>query len=446
MENVGLTQIVRDVQKDITKFDILYQHIEKKVYFWCYTITKNRSDAEDVSQEALMLIYEKINTLKDVEYFNAWIYRIATNCCYMYLRKRKRRDKPFLEDHAFSEDIVSTIPEERIDALPKEIYDVKELKQIISGFITNLPRKQRETITLFYLEEFKVNEIAEILECNTNSVKARLHHGRKNLEKQITEYQDKNNIKLYSIPLLTLLGPSLHSYQQEICAQHQRKSNHTKFNSSETVTFMQSMISAISYKLIALIVIISTAIVSIIIMFHNPENKNYNTMSEILHQSSLNIHKNGYNYILKIDYDSALTRYSIPITITIENTISKEDISIITNNREISFTMNNNKLLLEVHENGYYQIQVKDEILDIEINNIDADAIELIGAYNKESYLQLVLNGESNTIDYINSYITYNNKQYKINPNLTIDGDFKGKIEVTLFDNKGRFVKYSLNL
>lgn len=127
MKDKGLTQIVEEVQKDSKQFELLYSRIAKKVYYWCITILKNSSEAEDVMQESMILIYKKIHTLKSPEYFNSWMYRLVTNCCYGHLNKKK--DLEFSINEDFDDGFESRFSESRREYLPKEAYDLSETKK-----------------------------------------------------------------------------------------------------------------------------------------------------------------------------------------------------------------------------------------------------------------------------------------------------------------------------
>ncbi|MFV0394883.1 MAG: RNA polymerase sigma factor [Coprobacillaceae bacterium] len=267
MNDMDLAQIVKRVQQDNSKFEELYPYIEKKVYFWCYTITRNKTDAEDATQESLLSIFKGLATLKNVEYFNSWMYRIVTRQCYTHLRNKKKRDNKISNYDDFAEDFVASISDNKRDSSPKEIYDLNELKEIVVSFINNLPRKQRETIILFYLEEFSINEISEILECNTANVRSRLHYGRKNLEQQILEYQDKNNIKLYNIPILTLLGTSIRNYQEKLYSEQKHEFNYNLNSPNKVVSLLQNLVTVLSYKTIILSILVCIIVVSAIILF-----------------------------------------------------------------------------------------------------------------------------------------------------------------------------------
>ncbi|MFV0393614.1 MAG: RNA polymerase sigma factor [Coprobacillaceae bacterium] len=348
MENDALAQIVQEVLIDKRKFNILYSHIIKRVYYWCYVIVGNKADAEDASQEA---------------------------------------------------------------------------------------------ITLFYLDEFTVNEIAKILDSDSNNIKARLHKGRKNIEKQITEYQEKNNIKLYSIPILTLLGSSIKDHQEEICSKKDFKYKHN-FNYTNTLSIFQNIITVLSSKVAILIVIISITVIALFVFNEISDFTDANSSSDVFFTPE----KNGYDRILHIDYDKNLTRSNIPISVTVDNSIKKDDIRVYYEEKEILFTLHDNILFITANVNGDYEIQVKDECVNVLIHNIDKKAPELKGIYNRGEYIDLEIDNQYSTLDYTNSYIEYKGNQYSISNKNKVTGNFKGNVVIVLYDNNGQFVQYDIQL
>lgn len=241
MDKRELTQIVKVVQRDKGQFELLYSQIINKVYFWCYTLSGN--EAKDMAQEAMIRIYNKIDNVEKPEYFTSWMYKVVRNSGINYMEQNRKKELPFLDDEEFSGQFEAVVREERKDHMPKEAYDLKETKKLVSKFIDNLPKMQREVITLFYLEEMKINEIAEVLDYNIGSVKSRLHSGRKNLELQISEYQEKNNVKLYSIALLPLLGLIMQEHSAELCDKQDLAYDESIYTSAgSTSLFNLSMI------------------------------------------------------------------------------------------------------------------------------------------------------------------------------------------------------------
>ncbi|MFV0395986.1 MAG: RNA polymerase sigma factor [Coprobacillaceae bacterium] len=417
----------------------LYLQIINKVYYWCFTILKNKAEAEDVAQETMVLIYRKIHTLKNPEYFNSWMYRIVTNCCYGHLKKRK--DVEFIEDDDFVEGYESRFFEERRDYLPSEAYTLNETREVVIKLINKLPRKQQETIILYYLEEFKVDEIAQILGCSSNSVKASMHDGRKNLERQVIEYQDKNDVRLYNLAIFPILGLLLDEHRKKICADI-----HFKFNKDPFKLARYSNITSVLSSSMILIIcsIVLLAVLSFQFLLHSNESGN-DTNTQWMNQWGNENKLWGYQWIYSIDYDDNLTRDDVTIVITLQKEVSNKDIKVTCDNKEIDFEVDKEILTIIVKENGTYVLQIKNDVIDININNIDAMAPELIGVYKHKDHLELVINDEASKLNYQKSYIECNGRRYTIDQSLNIKGIFDGEIFVTLFTQEERTITYKID-
>lgn len=151
-----------DLERKIEKYaDMLYR--------LCFIMLKNESDAEDAVQETMIKLYQKSPVFRDEEHEKAWLIRVATNQCRDILRFRGRHPQ---------------LGEEELEKLGTE-----ETERGILEALTALPEKYRIVLTLYYVHECSVEEIARII-CRTSSaVKMRLQKGRKLLsEKYRKEY------------------------------------------------------------------------------------------------------------------------------------------------------------------------------------------------------------------------------------------------------------------
>lgn len=133
------------------------------LYRLCILMLKNESDAEDVVQETFIKYYRKAPAFENAEHEKAWLIRVATNGCRDLLRFRVRHPQA---------------DEEFLQASSDEGQDTGILEALVS-----LPEKFRLVLTLYYVEEYKVEDIAKIIKKTPSAVKMRLQKGRKLLEK-----------------------------------------------------------------------------------------------------------------------------------------------------------------------------------------------------------------------------------------------------------------------
>lgn len=128
----------------------------------CLILLKNESDAEDVIQETYMKYFQKSPEFKNKEHQKAWFIRVATNNCRDILRYRARHPEVMFED------ILKTVS----DSSDTGILEA----------LTTLPEKYRLVLTLYYIEDYPIADIAKIIRKSSSAVKMRLQKGRKLLE------------------------------------------------------------------------------------------------------------------------------------------------------------------------------------------------------------------------------------------------------------------------
>ena len=128
-------------------------------------ILKNDDDVADAIQETALTCWEKVNTLRKDKYFKTWLTRILINNCNAIYRQRNRMLP------------ADEIPE---SGTVEESYAQIEWQVLLQC----LDEKYRIVTMLYYVEGFKIREIAEVLEINENTVSTRLAKARKIMEKQ----------------------------------------------------------------------------------------------------------------------------------------------------------------------------------------------------------------------------------------------------------------------
>lgn len=446
VEKEKLTQIVKEVQRDAGKFELLYSQIINKVYFWCYTVIGNETDAKDAAQEAMVDIYRNIPSLQHPEMFNTWMYRLVRNNCLTYIRLHKKKEVEFLHDEDYRESYETTLKEERRDNMPDEAYDLKETKELITSFINNLPKRQKEVITLYYLDEMKIGEIAEVLDYNVGSVKSRLHAGRKSLETQISEYQIKNNVKLYTAPLLPMIGLILNEYREDMCSNQDLHFDNNAFKATNA-TAVTNVATIISGKVLAVaIAAVVTIIASVVAASYwnqgSDESSVINLDDVVIADVDMFNKANSNPYIESINYETFPAKDSLEIVIKLKKNIDEKDIEISSDLKQLSFKKNKKEVTFEVTENSKYTVEINKKRVMFNIDVIDPYAPQLLSIDNYGNYLQLHMDDELSQVDYDLSYVEYDGEQYKITNELKVMGKFKGEIEVSIYIDENCYRKY----
>ncbi|MFV0529154.1 MAG: RNA polymerase sigma factor [Lachnospiraceae bacterium] len=193
--------LVTQAQTGNTKcFEELYELYHKKVFAVIRTTVKNRADAEDILQQTFLSAWRNLKNLSNPAAFNTWVQRIAINHCYELLRKK---NIAILLD---SESELDSIVDDASDELIPAVYaEQEDLRVRLGRILEDLSEVQRQTITLFYFSELKVEEIAEIMACSANTVKTRLFLARKAIRSEIEEQERKSGQKFYGIAGIPML-------------------------------------------------------------------------------------------------------------------------------------------------------------------------------------------------------------------------------------------------
>lgn len=180
------------VQGDESAFERFVKDNQSRVFNLCLTMLKNSDDAEDLSQEIFITCYRKIDTFKGDSKLTTWLYRIATNKCLEEIRKQKRKQR-WLTMMSFWKMGENQIDPPSFDH-PGLNLENKERAKILMSKMEELPLNQRLAFTLHQVDGMSYQEIAEVMEMSLSAVESLIFRGRKNLQKTLREYYEKELI------------------------------------------------------------------------------------------------------------------------------------------------------------------------------------------------------------------------------------------------------------
>jgi RNA polymerase sigma-70 factor, ECF subfamily len=158
-------------------FEELVRRHQQRVFALVNGILRRPDDVEDVAQQVFLKAYLGIKRFDQRAAFSTWLYKIAVNECWDYLRKKKVR--PLVYEADLSEEQVS-----RLDGIvsadrpPEGPSDRAEARELLERMLDALPDQDRQLLLLKEVEGFSVQELAEILKLNVNTVKVRLFRAR----------------------------------------------------------------------------------------------------------------------------------------------------------------------------------------------------------------------------------------------------------------------------
>lgn len=170
-----MERLVRKAQQgDKKAFVALIENNQLALYRAAKAILHREEDVEDAVQETICKAFYKLSDLRQPKYFKTWLTRILINCCYDLLRQQK-----------------GLVP---LEVLPEEGENPeRETSLDVQRALQSLGENDRLVLTLFYLNDISVKDIAGMLSISEGAVKQRLSHGRKKFR---AAYQEQETGKV----------------------------------------------------------------------------------------------------------------------------------------------------------------------------------------------------------------------------------------------------------
>ena len=159
-------------------FNLLVRNYQKKVYWHIRRMVIDHDDANDITQDVFIKIWEVLKNFREESELYTWIYRIATNECLNFLNKKKRRI--FLP--------IANVESELSEKLRTTDYiDGDEISIKLQKAILKLPEKQKLVFNMKYFDDMKYEEISAILDTSIGALKASYHLAVKKIQKFLEE-------------------------------------------------------------------------------------------------------------------------------------------------------------------------------------------------------------------------------------------------------------------
>jgi RNA polymerase sigma-70 factor (ECF subfamily) len=164
----------------------LIERYQRPIYSFCYRMTGNHHDAQDLTQETFLRVYASIRMFRGRAPFSSWVYRIASNLCIDRTRRRARRSTLSLDAPIGDEDLSWQLPD-RAEPGPELWAERSDLQWAIARGLERLTPEHRAVVVLHDLRELTYGEVAAILRCPVGTVKSRLSRARSALRSVLVE-------------------------------------------------------------------------------------------------------------------------------------------------------------------------------------------------------------------------------------------------------------------
>lgn len=175
---MDLETVKRAKQGNVDEIGSIILENMSTLYRVAFSILKTEDEIYDAISSTTVIVFEKINTLKNEEFFKTWMTRILINECYKIYNQNKKII--YLENSNKQE----------------EAYNDKYVDFEMRNLVKNLDRDLREVVVLYYFEEFSVKEISKIVKIPEGTVKSRLSRARKELGKVLLKNNEQERSDL----------------------------------------------------------------------------------------------------------------------------------------------------------------------------------------------------------------------------------------------------------
>lgn len=177
-------------RKDAAAFEQLLAQHGAMLYRVAVRLMGKREEAEEVVQDTMLAVYEKIDTFDEQAALTTWLYRIVTNNALMRLRARGRARETPLEPGGptFSADghMAQAVAEWNLS--PEDALLRQEARRVMQQAVDHLSEAYRTVYVLAEIEGLPHQEIATLLDLNVPTVKTRLHRARLSLREALADY------------------------------------------------------------------------------------------------------------------------------------------------------------------------------------------------------------------------------------------------------------------
>lgn len=184
-------EIIKLVQQnDRAYFRLLVEKYQPMVFRTCMGFLHHKEDAEDVSQEIFVQVYQSLASFKGEASFPTWLYRIAVNASLNHLRKSSKWGFIQRLENLFENDRNGiSMPD---NDHPEALLIQSEHRQWVNAALDSLPEKQRTAIVLSKYDDLSQKEIAEVMNTTEGAVEALLQRAKSNLRVKLQTNLKKN--------------------------------------------------------------------------------------------------------------------------------------------------------------------------------------------------------------------------------------------------------------
>ena len=180
--------LIQGLQKgDEKMFSLMVETYKHMVFNTVLGLVMNFEEAEDLSQDVFVLVFQQIQSFRSASKFSTWLYTIAVRTALNHLRKQKAKKRAVYIKRFFGMEVEQEISQTDFHH-PGVILDNKEYAAVLFKALQQLPENQRVAFLLVKTEDLRYDEVAEILGVSIKGVEGLMHRAKEKLRNVLNDY------------------------------------------------------------------------------------------------------------------------------------------------------------------------------------------------------------------------------------------------------------------
>jgi RNA polymerase sigma-70 factor (ECF subfamily) len=177
--------VARCQSGDPEAWRVFVERFQEQLYNTAYGYVQNRTEADDLAQEAFLAVYRALPSFRGEARLQTWLYRITVNVCLQAIRRRRPPTAELPDEY---EEGAARAHSPSWQAGPEDLSLRREARLRVRQMVAQLPAKFREVVVLCDLQDLPYEETAAILRISIGTVRSRLHRGRNRLKEMLKDY------------------------------------------------------------------------------------------------------------------------------------------------------------------------------------------------------------------------------------------------------------------
>lgn len=186
------TELIESCKKaDVSAMKVIYEKYYRIMFGICLRYVRNKADAEDLVQDGFMKIFKDIGTFQGRGSFEGWMKKVMINSSLSYLRKPRKE----IETENFADFSDADYPNDEASEITvkDQIMATDFSREELIETIQTLPMGYQQVLNLYVIDDYKHQEISEMLNISIGTSKSQLNRGRKLLIKKLHQISLNKN-------------------------------------------------------------------------------------------------------------------------------------------------------------------------------------------------------------------------------------------------------------